>query len=125
MHITHDDRPTFELGPTTFLAGAAPSRGSTTTALWTVTVAAEVDAGLPHRLDREEVFLVLAGHPTLTVGDEHHDCAPGDLVVVPPLTMLALSNPGAEPATLVVSIPNGFHATAADGTDVGTPPWAQ
>jgi quercetin dioxygenase-like cupin family protein len=125
MHIPHDDRPTFELGPTTFRAGAAPSRGSTTTALWTVTVAGGVGEGMPHRLDQEEVFLVLVGEPTLTVGDDRHDCRAGDVVVVAPNTLLALSNPGTDPATLVASIPTGFNATGADGTAIGTPPWAQ
>jgi mannose-6-phosphate isomerase-like protein (cupin superfamily) len=125
MHITNDDRPTFELGPTTFLGGAAPSRGSETTALWTVTVAGRVDEGMPHRLDQEEVFLVLDGRPTLSVGDEQHACRPGDVVVVAPDTLLALSNPGDDAATLVVAIPNGFRATGADGTEIGTPPWAR
>jgi quercetin dioxygenase-like cupin family protein len=124
MHIPHQDRPTFELGPTTFLGGAAPSRGSEATALWTVTIEPSVAEGTPHRLDREEVFLVVSGTPTLTVGAETHQCHPGDVVVVPPDTRLALSNPSGEPATLVVSIPNGFRATGADGAEIGTPPWA-
>ena len=46
------------------------------------------------------------------------------VVVVPPETLLALSNPGSEPATLVASIPTDFRATGADGTEIGTPPWA-
>jgi mannose-6-phosphate isomerase-like protein (cupin superfamily) len=125
MHIANQDRPTFALGPNTFRGGAAPSRGSRTTALWTVTVAGDVDAGTPHRLDQEEVFLVLAGQPVLSVGDDRHDCRPGDIVVVPAETLLSLANPSPEPATLVASIPIGFNATGADGRAIGTPPWAE
>jgi mannose-6-phosphate isomerase-like protein (cupin superfamily) len=95
MHIRNDDRPTFELGPTTFLGGAAPSRGGQTTAVWTVTVDGGNDEGTPHQLDQEEVFLVLDGRPILSVGDERHECEPGDVVIVPPHTPLALSNPHA------------------------------
>ena len=124
MRIPNDDRPTFDLGPVSFLGGAAPSRGSSTTSLWTLTIGPGITDGLPHRLDHEEVFLVVDGEPMLTLADVAHRCGPGDVVIVPPGTPLTLTNPGSAAATLVASIPSGFRATAEDGTEIGTPPWA-
>lgn len=90
--------------------------------MWRLTVAAGHVSDQPHQLDRDEVFLILDGGiqlepdgPVLTAGD---------LAVVPAGEPIAVSNPGSEPAQVVVAIAAGFTAAMADGTAFGTPPWA-
>jgi hypothetical protein len=52
------------------------------------------------------------------------ELAEGDVAVVPAGEPIALANTGGVPARLQVAIRAGFSATMADGTSVGTPPWA-
>jgi len=115
------EAPEFELPGVRFTALAAPSRGSAEVCTWRITVAPDVD-GQPHTLDRDEVFMVLSGQVRL--GDGAPVLGPGDAAVVPAGEPIALTNAGDGPAELYVAISAGFTATMADGTPVGTPPWA-
>ena len=75
-----------------------------------------------HVLDQDEIFVVVAGTISLSIGGMR--LTAGDAAIIPAGEPIQLSNPGSEPATVHVAIRSGFAATAADGTSIGTPPWA-
>lgn len=112
--------PRFELPGVTFTGLAAPSRGSGQVCLWRISVAPQLVPDQAHTLDHDEVFLVLSGR--LAVGGEVLEA--GDVAVVPAGEPIALGNPDDEPAEVAVAITPGFTAKMADGTVIGTPPWA-
>jgi mannose-6-phosphate isomerase-like protein (cupin superfamily) len=114
--------PRFEIPGVTFVGLASPSRGTEQLCTWKIVVAPGHESDAPHTLDRDEVFMVLSGTVCLSEGGEH--LGPGDATVVPAGEKIQLSNPGAEPAEVIVAIPAGFSAKMADGTSFGTPPWA-
>lgn len=124
MHIVRAaEAPTFELPGVRFTALAAPSRGSTEICAWQLTVAPGLDSPEPHTLDSDEVFVVTAGEIRLTPGGE--TAGPGDALVVPAGEPIQLANPGSGTAQVLVTIRAGFSAKGADGSDLGTPPWAR
>jgi mannose-6-phosphate isomerase-like protein (cupin superfamily) len=90
---------------------------------WQITVAPGHVSDQPHTLDRTEVFMVTAG--TIRLADGGDLLGPGDAAVVPAGSPILLANPGDEPARAYIAIGAGFSATMADGTALGTPPWAQ
>jgi mannose-6-phosphate isomerase-like protein (cupin superfamily) len=115
--------PRFDLPGVEFTAGAAPSRGSDQLCVWSISVEAGHVSDQPHTLDRDEVFTVISGTVCL-----QHGAGPlqaGDTAVVPAGVPIQVANPGTEPARVVVAIQAGFTASAADGTAIGTPPWAR
>lgn len=123
MHVIRvADAPTFDLPGVTFTALAAPSRGSAELCAWLITVEPGLDTPAAHHLDHDEVFLVVEGQVRLAPDGEV--AGPGDVVVVPAGEPVQLANPGTVPARVHVAITAGFTATAADGTAIGTPPWA-
>jgi len=114
--------PVFELAGVTFTALASPSRGSAELCTWKLTVEAGLPPTQPHSLDRDEIFMVTAG--AVLIGAEGTLVRAGDALVVPAGTSIQLANPGDVDAEVYVAIRAGFTATAADGTVIGTPPWA-
>src|SRR5438128_12187497 len=88
--------PTHELPGARFTSLATPSRGSTETSVWLVDLAPGTP-GTPHRLTREEVFVVLAGEAEVRLGDTVSHAAVGDAIVVPPDTPFSLAAAGAHP----------------------------
>ncbi len=123
MHvITEAEAPRFDLNGIEFTGLAAPSRGSADVCAWRITVAAGVYSPSWHTLDRDEIFLVTSG--AIQIAPDAPVVSAGDAVVVPAGTPIQLVNPKDEPAGAYVVIPAGFTATMADGTPVGTPPWA-
>jgi mannose-6-phosphate isomerase-like protein (cupin superfamily) len=123
IHVTTATAaPRFELPGLEFISGAAPSRGSSELCVWTLAVAAGHTSSQAHTLDHDEVFAVTSG--TIRLQDGAEPLTAGDTAVVSAGTPIQLANPGAGPASVVVAIRAGFRATMADGTDVGTPPWA-
>lgn len=122
MHITRAaDAPTFQLPGVRFTSLASPGLGSPETCVWQV----RVDTGVvsdPHTLDRDEVFVVLEGRIRLSA--DGPDLTAGDAATVPAGEAIRLANTGDGPARLQVAVRSGFTATMADGTPVGTPPWA-
>lgn len=123
MHVVRaTEAPTFALPGLTFTSLAAPSLGSDQTCVWQLAVAPGVDSPEAHTLDRDEVFVVLEGSVRLTPGGP--EVGTGDAAVVPAGTPIQLVNTGSGTARVHVAITAGFTATMADGTPVGTPPWA-
>lgn len=117
------EAPRFDIGGVAFLGAASPTRGSAQLCTWTVVVDPGHDSAQSHTLDRDEVFTVLAGSVRLQPGGQ--TLRVGDTAVVPAGVPIQLANPGVEPARVHVSITAGFSAVMADGTAVGTPPWAR
>lgn len=121
--LTPSNVPTHAHGPTHFTSLATPSRGGTSdTSVWKVDIAPATPA-TPHRLTREEVFVVLAGAADVTIGDSRHAVTRGDVIVVPPDTDFALAT-GDQPLSALCCLPVGGQAYLAGGAPF-TPPWAQ
>jgi mannose-6-phosphate isomerase-like protein (cupin superfamily) len=116
------EAPSFEVPGVQFTALAAPSRGSAEICTWRITVAPGPRPDQAHTLDRDEVFMVTAG--ALRVTPDGELLRAGDAAVVPAGQPIAVANPGDTPAEAYVAIGAGFVATMADGTVLGTPPWA-
>jgi mannose-6-phosphate isomerase-like protein (cupin superfamily) len=120
--ITAPTGPTHDLGGARFTSLATPSRGSTETAVWRVDIVAGTEA-TPHRLTREEVFVVLAGRAVVSLDGVESSADTGDAIVVPPDVDFSLVNAGHDDLRLVCCLPVGGQAVTAQGTF--TPPWAQ
>jgi mannose-6-phosphate isomerase-like protein (cupin superfamily) len=122
--IRAEAAPTFALEGTTVTGLAAPSRGSTEICSWLV----RLDPGTivpAHTLDREEVFVVLAGAAVVTLGGEQATIGAGDALVVPPTTEFSLTIPAGYSFEAVCSMAKGGQATmiGGDGTAF-PPPWS-
>jgi quercetin dioxygenase-like cupin family protein len=106
-----------------FHSYAAPARGSTELCAWRLEVQPGV-TGMPHRVSREEVFLVLAGAVTVTLDGVAADLGPGDVALVPAGSSLSVDNHGDDTALVWVTTSVGLEATTADGAVI-RPPWTQ
>src|SRR4051812_33963476 len=118
------EAPVFELPGFQFNGLTAPSRGAHELCTWRLHVAPGAASDL-HKLDHEEVFIVLAGTLTTVVDGHETVLSPGDALSVPAHTLLAVSNPTSTPASAIVCLPVGAQGEFADGRKVGTPAWAQ
>ena len=87
---------THELGGARFTSLATPSRGSSDTCVWKVEIAPGTP-GTPHRLTREEVFVVLAGRAEVRLGDTVSEAGPGDAIVVPTRSGVVRSTSSRDP----------------------------
>jgi quercetin dioxygenase-like cupin family protein len=115
--------PSFTMPGLAVTGLAAPSRGATETSVWRLTLASGA-AGSEHTLDREEIFVVLAGRAVATIdGDEHH-LRPGDALVVPPHRPFSLANPHGESFEAVAALPVGGRVHIP-GSHPFVPPWAK
>lgn len=106
-----------------FHSYAAPARGSVELCAWRLEVEAGV-TGMPHRVSREEVFLLLSGTVTVTLDGMPEVLAPGDVAVVPAGASVSVDNHGEGPAAVWVTTSVGLEATTGDGTVI-RPPWTQ
>ena len=114
---------THVLGTTRFTALASPSRGGARdTSVWRVEIAPGAPA-TPHRLTREEVFVVLAGRALVNLGADRLEAGPGDVIVVPAATDFALTASGDAPLEALCCLPVGGQALLPGGEPF-TPPWA-
>ena len=118
------DAPTFTVDGFHFVGLTAPSRGATELSTWRLEIEpnAKSDA---HWLDHEEVFVLLDGSISVSVGGESIKLNAGDALSIPAQTLLQLTGSGESTAHAVVCIPAGTHATMANGQEVGVPPWAK
>jgi quercetin dioxygenase-like cupin family protein len=115
--------PTHELPGASFTSLATPSRGSAETCVWQVELAPG-EPSPPHRLTREEVFVVLAGCAEVRLGNEVSRAGTGDAIVVPPGVDFTLAALGNAPLRALCVLPVGGQGVLADGNPF-TPPWAQ
>ena len=114
---------THELPGARFTSLATPSRGSVETSVWQVELAPG-EPGRPHRLTREEVFVILEGVAEVRLDDTVAQAHPGDAIVVPPGVAFALAAAGGRPLRALCCLPVGGQGILADG-DPFTPPWAR
>jgi mannose-6-phosphate isomerase-like protein (cupin superfamily) len=91
--------------------------------VWIVDIAPG-EAGVPHQVTREEVFVVLDGTAEVHLDGEVSTAAPGDAIVVPPGVPFALAASGDRPLRAVCCLPVGGQGRLADGAPF-TPPWAE
>jgi len=113
--------PIFELPHLRVTGLAAPSRGASTTCVWRI----RLDPGTPgalHTVDKEEIFVGLAGEARATVGGREVRIGPGDALIVPAGEPFALGNPGTEPFEAMAVLPVGGRA-AMPGAAPFSPPW--
>ncbi len=115
--------PTHQLGGNSFTSLATPSHGSTDTSVWQVEIQPGTPA-TPHRLTRQEVFVILSGSALVRIDGQSATAMPGDAVVVPAAVDFEIAAAGAEPLCALCCLPVGGQAQLADGEPF-TPPWAQ
>jgi quercetin dioxygenase-like cupin family protein len=116
------EEPTHEIPGASFTALATPSRGSAETSVWRVEIAPGAP-GQPHRLTREEVFVILEGVAEVRLGNAVSRADPGDAIVVPAGVDFAIAPAGTAPLRALCCLPVGGQAVLADGEPF-TPPWA-
>ncbi|GFE19155.1 cupin [Streptomyces glebosus] len=117
-----DEATVYEIHGTRFTSYVRTDTGSRDLAGWRATVSAGTVAPA-HEISHEEVFYVLSGRLRLSIDDETADLGPGDAAVAPAGSVLAVANPGDEPAQMWVTTRIGLSAKLADGS-ILTPPWA-
>lgn len=121
--IRVDQAVVHQMHGSTFSSYVAPASGSQQLCAWRVAVAPGLK-GQPPVVSHEEVFLVLAGRPTLTIDGRSTGLEPGDVALAPAGASLCLDNTTNENATLWVSTSVGLEAVMADGARV-SPPWVR
>ena len=119
--IKSSNAPQFNIEGLSVTGLASPSRGCAETCVWRLALASNTP-GTPHTVDREEIFVVLSGRATATVGGVETELAPGDTLIVPPHVPFALANPHAEPFEAVAVLPVGGRACMPEGAAF-SPPW--
>lgn len=121
--LTAPSAPTHEVGSTKFTSLATPSKGTVSTAMWSVEIAPGTPP-TPHSLTSEELFTVIAGTAHVKIAETEEVANVGDVIVIPADVVFVLSNPTSEPLRMLCCLPVGGQARLADGS-VFTPPWAQ
>lgn len=113
--------PIFDIPGLTVAGLASPSRGTRDTSVWRLTIAPDAP-GVPHSLDKEEIFIALSGRAVATVGDDSFEIHEGDTLVVPANQIFSLANPGPDAFVALAAAPAGVRARLSDG-DFFAPPW--
>ena len=103
---------------------ATPSVGSRELSAWRVRMEPG-SAGPVHAIDREQVFLPVAGAFEITVAGRPHVVTPGRVVVLPADAVRQIRPAGDVPAEAVVCMPVGGAATLPDTGERRTLPWAE
>jgi quercetin dioxygenase-like cupin family protein len=114
------DHPQFDFGGNTITGLASPGRGTTENAMFRV----ELPPGgsIPrHRHDHEDLFAVIAGAGSVTIGQEESPLEMGDVVLVPTGQWHQVVA-GEGGIGLLVAMLGGTRTYLEDGTD-RVPPW--
>ncbi|WP_234359276.1 MULTISPECIES: cupin domain-containing protein [unclassified Plantactinospora] len=102
---------------------ATPSQGSAELATWRVRMAPD-GAGPVHAVDREQVWMPLAGSFTVTVDGQTRVIGAGQAAILPAGVARQI-RAGAEPAEALVCMPAGGTATVPDDPQPRELPWAR
>ncbi|APA96465.1 cupin domain-containing protein [Nocardia seriolae] len=122
MPVIHAaDVQSHEMHGSRFTPLVRPATGSSELCVWRLEIAPGTE-GVPHRIHREEAFVVLAGGITMTIEGESARLAAGDAAVAPAGSVIRLDNPSDAVAEVLVNAPVGFTGELLDGTVVN-PPW--
>jgi quercetin dioxygenase-like cupin family protein len=119
--IDHSDQRHHELHGARFQALACPSLGSAETSVWRLRLDPGTP-GVPHRVTREEIFVVLGGSATASLDGDPQPLSPGSTLVLPAGVELSLATDD-EALEAIVCLPVGGQAVVGDGEPF-TPPWA-
>ena len=114
------DAPEFEMAGIRIRGLASPSLG----ALETMSYRVELEPGqrfAEHTHDHEEVFHVLSGRLTISLGGEETALQAGDTVMIPP-GVSHFPFAGDEPGVLLAMVPVGTVLIRPDGERT-SPPW--
>jgi mannose-6-phosphate isomerase-like protein (cupin superfamily) len=112
---------THRLHGSVFHSYVSPSAGSTELCAWRLEIAGGT-AGLRHRVDREEVFVLLAGRVQVFLDGVVEEMAAGDVLRVPVGAEFGIDNLSDAPAEAWVTTSVGLKATLPDGSMI-SPPW--
>lgn len=91
-------------------------------AVWRSTTAPG-NAGPVHRIDREQVLVVIEGTLSATINQTDVEAVPGDAVVLPAGAVRQLRNDGSVPVVTITCAIPGSRATVGEGDPV-TVPWS-
>jgi quercetin dioxygenase-like cupin family protein len=101
---------------------ASPTLGGSVNAMWRVEMTPG-QAGPAHIFDVEQIWTVLSGAATVSLGGDELRLAAGDTVVLPPgAVRRVLADPDAG-LTAIVCAAGGARASLSDGSDRGVPAW--
>lgn len=78
---------------------------------------------VPHSVDREEIFVALAGRAVAVLADQELVLNPGDTLIVPAGQVFSLANPGRDPFTAMAVLPVGGLARMPGSAQAFPPPW--
>jgi mannose-6-phosphate isomerase-like protein (cupin superfamily) len=115
QHLNH------EIPGASFQTLASPTLGSRETSVWRLRLE-PWSPGLPHRLTREEIFVVLSGRATAILDGSCEHLSAGCALVVPAGVDFSLAT-GEEACEAIVCFPVGGQGIVAGGEPF-TPPWA-
>ncbi|WP_239158920.1 cupin domain-containing protein [Winogradskya humida] len=107
----------------TFHSYFSPSSGSRELCAWRLEVAPGT-TGVPHRVSREEVLLLLDGELTATIDGVAATLRAGEAAMVPAGSTFGIDNVSGRPASAWVTTSVGLEATLDSG-EVIRPPWTR
>ena len=119
--IEPPDQRTHDIPGARFHTLACPSLGSRETSVWRVRLDPGTP-GVPHRVTREEIFVVLGGSATASLDGDDQSLTAGSTLVLPAGVELRLST-GDDAMEAIVCLPVGGQGIVGDGEPF-TPPWA-
>jgi mannose-6-phosphate isomerase-like protein (cupin superfamily) len=115
--------PTFKLHGIFVTGLAAPSRGSCESSVWRLRLPAGAPA-VEHTVDREEIFVALAGRAVAVLDGESNELGAGDTLVVPANHLFSLSTGDSDGFEALAVAPAGVRATIPPGPAFA-PPWTE
>ena len=119
--IDNSNSSSFDMHGVTFTGIAAPTRGSSESAVWRARIVP--GEGVLHHMTREEIIVALAGEGQVRMGDEVFPLQPGDAFAVPAFTDFRLEASGGAPFEAMVVLPAGGRAVIG-GQPSFQPPWS-
>jgi quercetin dioxygenase-like cupin family protein len=119
--IDHMAQRHHELQGARFQTLASPSVGSEETSVWRLRLEPGTP-GVPHRVTREEIFVVLDGSATASLDGAPQPLTAGSTLILPAGVELSLET-GADSLEAIVCLPVGGQGVIGDGEPF-TPPWA-
>ena len=118
------DAPTIETPNASMRTLVSPSRNHSALAVWQATLQPGA-TGPEHRMDADQVYVVLAGQLTITSDGVTAVAGAGDSLFVPAGTLRQIANAGDVALSFIVSMPAGAQVTTPSGSHHGELPWAR
>jgi quercetin dioxygenase-like cupin family protein len=119
--IDHTAQRHQQLHGARFQTLASPSLGSRETSVWRLRLDPGTP-GVPHRVTREEIFVVVGGSATASLDGSAQPLRAGSTLVLPAGVELSLATDD-ESLEAIVCLPVGGQGVIGDGEPF-TPPWA-